>query len=94
MSVDIYWRIAMEGEPSALRYGTATRGGLAPHMPGNIAPRPDAADSYGPVDYMREVVRSTESSGLLAGCSPRFPRPKTRGRRLPSSPRSPRPTGS
>ena len=73
MSVDIYWRISMEGEPSALRYGTATRGGLAPHKPGNIAPRPDAADSYGPADYMREVVRSTESSGFVGGLLPSFP---------------------
>ena len=34
MSVDIYWRIAMEGESSALRYRTATRGGFAPHQAG------------------------------------------------------------
>lgn len=78
MPADIYWRISMEGEPGALRYGTATRGGLAPHKAGNIAPRPDdpetgAADSYGPVDYMAEVVRATESSGFVGGLMPSFP---------------------
>jgi len=73
MPVDIYWRISMEGEPAALRYGTATRGGFAPHRAGNIAPRPDASDASGPVDYMAEVVRATESSGFVGGLLPSFP---------------------
>ena len=44
MAVDIYWRIAMEGESSALRYRTPTRGGFAPHQAGNIAPSPRAGE--------------------------------------------------
>jgi alkanesulfonate monooxygenase len=72
VSVDIYWRISMEGEPSALRYGTATRGGFAPHRAGNIAPRP-FSDLDGPVDYMREVVRASESAGFVGGLLPSFP---------------------
>jgi hypothetical protein len=50
MSVDIYWRISMEGEPSALRYGMATRGGFAPHRPGNVAPRAEAGDTHSPIE--------------------------------------------
>lgn len=73
MSVDFYWRISMEGEPSALRYGTASRGGFAPHRPGTIAPRPDDAGAHGTVDYMAEVVRATESSGFVGGLLPSFP---------------------
>jgi alkanesulfonate monooxygenase len=72
MPADIYWRISMEGEPSALRYGTATRGGFAPDRPGNIAPRP-GTDPDGPADYMREVVRASESSGFVGGLLPSFP---------------------
>jgi alkanesulfonate monooxygenase len=73
VSVDIYWRIAMEGEPSALRYGTATRGGFAPHKAGNIGPRPDPGDPSGAVDYMTEVVRASESAGFVGGLLPSFP---------------------
>lgn len=73
MSADIYWRIAMEGESSALRYGTATRGGFAPHKAGNIGPRPDAADTHTAIDYMAEVVRASESSGFVGGLMPSFP---------------------
>jgi alkanesulfonate monooxygenase len=73
MSADIYWRISMEGEPSALRHAAATRGGFAPHRPGNIAPRPDSGDTHSPVDYMAEVVRASESSGFVGGLLPSFP---------------------
>ena len=73
MSVDIYWRIAMEGEPSALRYGTATRGGFAPHRPGTIAPSQSPDDGFGPADYMAEVVRASESAGFVGGLLPSFP---------------------
>jgi alkanesulfonate monooxygenase len=73
VSVDIYWRIAMEGEPSALRYPTATRGGFAPHKAGNIGPRPDPGDPSGAVDYMTEVVRASESAGFVGGLLPSFP---------------------
>jgi alkanesulfonate monooxygenase len=78
MSVDIYWRIAMEGDPAALRYGIrSTRGGLAGHQAGNIAPRPvpdgGAPDPDGPLDYMKEVVRASESAGFVGGLMPSFP---------------------
>ncbi len=69
----LYWRISMGGEPSALRYGTATRGGFAPHRPGNIAPGPETGDTHTPVDYMAEVVRASEGSGFVGGLLPSFP---------------------
>jgi alkanesulfonate monooxygenase len=73
MAVDIYWRIAMEGESSALRYRTATRGGFAPHKAGNLAPSPRAGEEFGSADYMAEVVRATEASGFVGGLMPSFP---------------------
>ena len=74
MPVDIYWRIAMEGDPAALRYGIAsTRGGLSAHRAGNIAPRPAPDDQDGPLDYMKEVVRASESAGFVGGLMPSFP---------------------
>ena len=73
MTVDIYWRIAMEGESSALRYRTATRGGFAPHKAGNLAPSPRVGEEFGSADYMAEVVRATEASGFVGGLMPSFP---------------------
>ena len=94
MSVDIYWRIAMEGEPSALRYGPAPAAGFAPHRPGTIAPSESPDDGFDPVDYMAEVVRATEAPVSSAVCCRRSRRPTIRGRRPSDSPPKPPPTGS
>jgi alkanesulfonate monooxygenase len=62
VSVDIYWRIAMEGDPSSLRTSRITRGGFGPV---GIAPNS--------LDYMAEVARATEASGFVGGLMPSFP---------------------
>ncbi|POM27191.1 Alkanesulfonate monooxygenase [Actinomadura rubteroloni] len=71
MPVDIYWRIAMEGDAPALRLGDITRGGFGPYRPGALAP--GANDGYGPLDYMAEVARATERAGFVGGLMPSFP---------------------
>ncbi|WP_433146452.1 LLM class flavin-dependent oxidoreductase [Actinomadura nitritigenes] len=75
MSVDIYWRIAMEGDAPALRLGDITRGGFGPYLPGSLGPglRGGAPDGHGPLDYMAEVARATERSGFVGGLMPSFP---------------------
>jgi alkanesulfonate monooxygenase len=60
VSVDIYWRIAMEGDAPALRSSTITRGGFEP-------------SALPPLDYMSEVARATEASGFAGGLMPSFP---------------------
>ncbi|MFB9836887.1 LLM class flavin-dependent oxidoreductase [Actinoallomurus acaciae] len=73
--VDVYWRIAMEGDAFALRLGDITRGGFGPFLPGSLGPglRTGAPDGYGPLDYMAEVARSTEQAGFVGGLMPSFP---------------------
>jgi alkanesulfonate monooxygenase len=60
VSVDIYWRIAMEGDAPSLRSSTITRGGFGP-------------SALSPLDYMSEVARATEASGFVGGLMPSFP---------------------
>ncbi|AYF74921.1 LLM class flavin-dependent oxidoreductase [Nocardia yunnanensis] len=73
--VDIYWRIAMEGDQTSLRRPGGSRGGFAPDLPDALAPgrRGGAADSFTHADYMAEVIRSAEESGFVGGLLPSFP---------------------
>jgi alkanesulfonate monooxygenase len=73
MSVDIYWRIAMEGDPASPGTSRITRGGFGPLAAGTLAPRSDRSDTAGPLDYMTEVARATEASGFVGGLMPSFP---------------------
>ncbi|MFD0634973.1 LLM class flavin-dependent oxidoreductase [Catenulispora yoronensis] len=75
MSVDIYWRIAMEGDQKSLYEPGSTRGGFAPEQSGGIAPGTNRAggDGFTHADYMAEVVRSSEESGFVGGLLPSFP---------------------
>ncbi|MES9601913.1 LLM class flavin-dependent oxidoreductase [Actinomadura sp. NPDC000929] len=75
MSVDVYWRIAMEGDAPALRLGDITRGGFGPYLPGALGPglRGGEPDGHGPLDYMAEVARATEGAGFVGGLMPSFP---------------------
>lgn len=75
MSVDIYWRIAMEGDQKSLHEPGSSRGGFAPHLSGGIAPGRNraAADGFTHADYMAEVVRAAEESGFVGGLLPSFP---------------------
>ena len=75
MSVDIYWRIAMEGDQKSLHEPGSSRGGFVPRASGGIAPgrnRP-APDGFTHADYMAEVVRASEESGFVGGLLPSFP---------------------
>ncbi|MEU8202643.1 LLM class flavin-dependent oxidoreductase [Streptosporangium sp. NPDC049046] len=74
MSVDIYWRIHMEGDQPSLRRRGGSRGGFA-DLPGALAPgfRDGAPDGYSHADYMAEVVRAAEDSGFVGGLLPSFP---------------------
>ncbi len=75
MTVDIYWRIAMEGDPHSLRTSSITRGGFGPAGYAPRGPRAAelAADPQTPLDYMLEVARATEASGFVGGLMPSFP---------------------
>ncbi|MQY27560.1 LLM class flavin-dependent oxidoreductase [Nocardia aurantia] len=75
MSVDIYWRIAMEGDQTSLRRPGSSRGGFAPHLPDALAPGRRGAgwDGFSHADYMAEVIRSAEDSGFVGGLLPSFP---------------------
>ncbi|MEY9905934.1 alkanesulfonate monooxygenase [Catenulispora sp. MAP12-49] len=77
MSVDIYWRIAMEGDQKSLYEPGSTRGGFAPHLSGGLAPGRNrdhgADDGFTHADYMAEVVRASEESGFVGGLLPSFP---------------------
>ncbi|GAA2214012.1 LLM class flavin-dependent oxidoreductase [Nonomuraea monospora] len=72
MTVDIYWRIHMEGDQSSLRHRVRSRGGFAP---GGTAPglRDGRDDGYSHADYMAEVARAAEESGFVGGLLPNFP---------------------
>ena len=75
MTVDIYWRIAMEGDQKSLYEPGSSRGGFAPHLSGGIAPggnRP-GPDGFTHADYMAQVVRASEESGFVGGLLPSFP---------------------
>ncbi|MEU6411819.1 LLM class flavin-dependent oxidoreductase [Microbispora sp. NPDC046933] len=71
MSVDIYWRIAMEGDQRSLRRKGASRGGFAPEVPGALAP--GGRDDYTHADYMAQVARASEAAGFVGGLLPSFP---------------------
>ncbi|WP_040808916.1 LLM class flavin-dependent oxidoreductase [Nocardia concava] len=75
MSVDIYWRIAMEGDQTSLHRPGSSRGGFAPHLPDALAPgrRDGGWDGFTHADYMAEVIRSAEDSGFVGGLLPSFP---------------------
>ncbi|WP_034261082.1 LLM class flavin-dependent oxidoreductase [Actinospica robiniae] len=77
MSVDIYWRIAMEGDQKSLYEPGSSRGGFAPHLSGGVAPGLNRAaaggDGFTHADYMAEVVRASEESGFVGGLLPSFP---------------------
>ncbi|MBS2535780.1 LLM class flavin-dependent oxidoreductase [Catenulispora sp. NF23] len=74
MPVDIYWRIAMEGDQKSLYEPGSTRGGFADHLSGGLAPGRNrgAADGFTHADYMAEVVRASEESGFVGGLLPSF----------------------
>ena len=72
MSVDVYWRIAMEGDQKSLREAPSSRGGFTPGLAGALAPgRP--GDGFSHADYMAEVIRASEESGFVGGLLPNFP---------------------
>ncbi|MCX4090870.1 LLM class flavin-dependent oxidoreductase [Nocardia sp. alder85J] len=75
MSVDIYWRIAMEGDQTSLRRPGSSRGGFAPQLPDALAPghRDGGWDGFTHADYMAEVIRAAEESGFVGGLLPSFP---------------------
>lgn len=79
MPVDIYWRIAMEGDQKSLYEPGSSRGGFAPQLSGGVAPgrNRDRAggegDGFTHADYMAEVVRASEESGFVGGLLPSFP---------------------
>ncbi|WP_019634131.1 LLM class flavin-dependent oxidoreductase [Actinomadura atramentaria] len=75
MTVDVYWRIHMEGDQTSLRRRAGTRGGFAPDVPGSLAPgvRAGEPDGFSHADYMAEVARAAERSGFVGGLLPSFP---------------------
>lgn len=75
MSVDIYWRIAMEGDQLSLIEPGSTRGGFSSDSPAVIAPgrREGTDDSFTHLDYMAEIVRASEDAGFVGGLMPSFP---------------------
>lgn len=74
MSVDIYWRIAMEGDQLSLVEPGSTRGAFV-DSPAAIAPglRAGVPDGFSHLDYMAEVVRASEDAGFVGGLMPSFP---------------------
>ncbi|RMI28568.1 LLM class flavin-dependent oxidoreductase [Nocardia stercoris] len=75
MPVDIYWRIAMEGDQTSLYRPGGSRGGFAADLPGALAPgtRDGGGDGFTHADYMAEVIRAAEDSGFVGGLLPSFP---------------------
>ncbi|MEU2092926.1 LLM class flavin-dependent oxidoreductase [Nocardia beijingensis] len=76
MTIDIYWRIGMEGDHASLRTPRRyNRGHANGYGPGNIAPaiRGGALDGYGYIDHMAAVAKASESAGFLGGLLPSFP---------------------
>ncbi|WP_280181236.1 LLM class flavin-dependent oxidoreductase, partial [Nocardia farcinica] len=76
MTIDIYWRIGMEGDHASLRTPRRyNRGHANGYGPGNIAPavRDGRLDDYGYIDHMAAVARASESAGFLGGLLPSFP---------------------
>ena len=75
MSVDIYWRLHMEGDQTSLRRRVNSRGGFTPGEPGRIAPgvRDGEPDGFSHLDYLAEVALATEEAGLVGGLMPSFP---------------------
>lgn len=76
MTIDIYWRIGMEGDHASLRTPRRyNRGHANGYGPGNIAPaiRGGRLDDYGYIDHMAAVARASESAGFLGGLLPSFP---------------------
>ena len=73
--IDIYWRIAMEGDQRSLFEPGSTRGGFRPTESGDVAPglRSGRIDGFTHVDYMAEVVRASEDAGFVGGLMPSFP---------------------
>uniref|UniRef100_UPI0010417FD1 LLM class flavin-dependent oxidoreductase n=1 Tax=Actinomadura roseirufa TaxID=2094049 RepID=UPI0010417FD1 len=75
MSIDVYWRVHMEGDQKSLRRRGGSRGGFAPEIPGSLAPgvRDGAPDGFTHADYIAEVARATEAAGFTGGLLPSFP---------------------
>ncbi|WP_280230273.1 LLM class flavin-dependent oxidoreductase, partial [Nocardia cyriacigeorgica] len=76
MTIDIYWRIGMEGDHASLRTPRRyNRGHANGYGGGNIAPaiRGGRLDDYGYIDHMAAVARASESAGFLGGLLPSFP---------------------
>ncbi|WP_181697421.1 LLM class flavin-dependent oxidoreductase [Nocardia sp. GTS18] len=76
MTIDVYWRIGMEGDHASLRTPRRyNRGNAGGYGPGNIAPavRNGALDEYTYLDHVAAVAKATESAGFLGGLLPSFP---------------------
>jgi len=75
MTVDIYWRIGMEGDLATLRRPRHNRGDFDAIGPDSITPglRDDAEDGYRYIDHMAQVAKAAEISGFCGGLLPSFP---------------------
>ncbi|MFE9786429.1 LLM class flavin-dependent oxidoreductase [Nocardia salmonicida] len=76
MTIDVYWRIGMEGDHASLRTPRRyNRGNASGYGPGNIAPaiRDGALDQYSYLDHVVAVAKASESAGFLGGLLPSFP---------------------
>ena len=75
MTVDIYWRIGMEGDLASLRRPRHNRGDFDPIGPDSITPglRGGGNDGYRYIDHMAQVAKAAEISGFCGGLLPSFP---------------------
>ena len=75
MTVDIYWRIGMEGDLASLRRPRHNRGDFDPIGPDSITPglRGGESDGYRYIDHMAQVAKAAEISGFCGGLLPSFP---------------------
>ena len=75
MTVDIYWRIGMEGDLASLRRPRHNRGDFDPIGPDSITPglRGGENDGYRYIDHMAQVAKAAEISGFCGGLLPSFP---------------------
>ncbi|GGN93015.1 alkanesulfonate monooxygenase [Nocardia rhizosphaerihabitans] len=76
MTIDVYWRIGMEGDHASLRTPRRyNRGNAGGYGPGNIAPaiRGGVLDEYSYLDHVAAVAKASESAGFLGGLLPSFP---------------------
>ncbi|MEV0679387.1 LLM class flavin-dependent oxidoreductase [Actinosynnema sp. NPDC050436] len=76
MTIDLWWRIGMAGDPASMRTAhRQSRGDWAPPGPDSIAPgtRDGEPDGYGLLDYLVQTARAAESLGFHGGLLPSFP---------------------